>query len=470
MRRSLPRLVIVAIIFALASGLLVGCGGGGGGTADPPDPPPPPPPPPPPAVEIGPGPGPAADAIPAEPAISTVAARGTPFASAPHRDRAREAAIDRIDQFASHPPDTEAELRAVLDDFTAWVSAEPDDVVSQAGLAAAIVLAGAYNAGIDAGYTSDQVLSLLSPVTEVASAGLHGGAGLVLPAADFPNPGDPDFSSADLQIGIRTFLLPALHHARARLETAANNAPGPGIRLAEFPSRHGTHFAYRSELRALSGLLRMGQSVLLQFCAYQFNPGDWDWTVPLADRDEDGDGLLSVEEYLPPQPFLWKHEADNMQLAGSHLRGALQMLIDAVEETHPDSLMTDALDPDRPQDALRKLRDLQEMAEGPVNVRIVHEGGSEGPGSFATRLDLTRLWDAPVEDFKTLLPTLAPVSGSDWEALPRSPSDFPRPFMADILPRPQPVLEMLATGPTYIAITHDSVERLTVIDRRDGAR
>lgn len=476
MRRRASRLLFAATVFVLIPCLLAGCGGGGGGSTDGggggAEPPPPPPPPPPP-VEIGPGPGPAADAIPTEPAISTVAARGTPFATAPHRDLVRQAAIDRIDQFADDPPDTEAELQAVLADFTGWVIQEPNDVVSQAGLAAAVVLAGAYNAGIDAGYTSDQILGLLSPVTEIASAGLgerspQGRDRLMSPAADFPDPTDPDFSSADLQIGIRKFLLPALHHARARLEAVANNAPGPGIRLAEFHTRHGSYFAYRAEFRALSGVLRVAQSVLLQFCAYQFNPGDWDWTASLAGRDADGDGLLLVDEYLPGDPFLWRHDSNNMQLAGRHMRGGLAMLVEAFEATYDDSLLTQTAGQDGPLTTLAKLRDLQQMAEGEVQVQIVYEGGTDGSGSISTRMNLRALWDTPVDDLKALFPKLVPVSGSYWEALPRAPWDFPRRELGGLFPEPDPVLRMLSTGPTYIAVSHGSVERLTVIDRRDG--
>lgn len=458
-------LLLSAIIIVAAASLPLGCGGGGGGTT-------PPPPPPPPPVEIGPGPGPAAPSIPTEPAISTVAARATPFAAAPHRDSARQTAIDRIDRFADDPPGTEAELRALLADFTGWVTQDPNDAVSQAGLAAAIVLAGAYNAGIDAGYAPGQILGLLEPVTRIASARPAGGGApapaMIRAAADFPRPTDPDFSSADLQIGIRSYLLPALHHARARLEAVANNSPGPGIRLAEIRSHRGSCYAYRAEFRALSGLLRVAQSALLQFCAYQLNPGDWDWSVPAGGRDGDGDGLLAVEEYLPGDPFGWRHPSDNMQRAGGHMRGALEMMIAALGEAPDDSLLIRVLDPDGSGTALAKLRDLHEMAVGEVQVQIVHEGGSGGAGSFTTRMNLRRLWDVPVDDLKSLCPTLQPVSGGYWSALPGAPSDFPRPQIGGLFPEPQPVLEMLATGPTYIAITHDSIERLTVIDRRGG--
>ena len=479
MHGRIPRLTVIVIILTVAALLFAGCGGGGGGGGggddDGGNEPTPPPPPPPSDVEIGPGPGPEADAIPDEPAISTVAARACPFADAPDAALVRQAAIDRIDAFASEPPGTEDELRAVLTDFTAWVSEEPNDAVSQAGLATAIVVVGAYNAGIDAGYAPGQVLSLLSPVTEVASAGLREdrespSLGIIPAAADFPDPTDPDFSSADLQIGIRRFLLPALRHARGRVEAVATNAPGPNVCLAAFPSRHGRHYAYRAEFRALNGLFRIGQSLLLQFCAYQFNPGDWDWTAPLADRDEDGDGLLQVDEYLPGDPFLWRHEANNMQLGGWHLRRGLEMLTAAIERAHDDSMIAQALRPDGPSAALETLGDLQEMLEGEVGVRIVYEGGLGGAGSFTARMDLSRLWSAPRDDLKTLFPTLRPVSQGYWEALPRGRSDFPEPTLGGVFPRPDPVLTMLATGPTYIAITHGSVERLTVIDRRDEAQ
>ncbi|MFO8079912.1 MAG: hypothetical protein R6V07_06345 [Armatimonadota bacterium] len=465
MQRRGCRLALVGLTVAALALLAVGCGGGGGGTSG--DAPSPPPPPPPPPVEIGRGPGPEADTIPTGETISTAAARGVPFATAPDAELARRAAIERIDQFASDLPTTENDLRAVLDDFTAWAQAEPNDAVSQVGLAAAIVVVGGYNAGIDAGYTTGQILSLLDPVTEVASTGLRDEAGgHTLTAADFPSPTDPDFSSADLQISIRKFLLPALRHARTRLEAVSSSAAGPAARLAEFPSRHGTHYAYRADVRAIGGAFRIGHALLLQFCAYQFNPDDWDWTASMADRDGDGNGELAVEEYLPGDPFLWRHNSTNMLWSGGALRGGLEAMIAAVGEAPDDSMLVQALRPDSPQVAQQKLRDLHAMVDREVQVQIEHEGGSDGAGSFSTRMDLSRLWDAPIDDLKELFPTLRPVSGSYWEALPRDASDFPEPELGGVFPQPRPVLEMLSTGPTYITIRHGSMDRLTVIDRR----
>jgi hypothetical protein len=470
MQRRSPGSALSAIIITLIIAVLAGCGGGGGG--DPVDPPTPPPPGPPPTAQIGPGPGPAADAIPTEPAISTVAARAASFATSPRADLARPAAIKRIDRFAGDIPDTEEELRSVLSDFTGWVTRQPNDAVSQAGLAAAIVATGVYNAGIDAGYAPDQILSLLQPVSRVASAGLRdepmtAAGALVTAATEFPRPTDPDFSSANLQIGIRKFLLPAVSHARQRLDALADAATGPDARLAEIPTSDGTQYAYRADVRAVGAVFRIGHAFLLQFCAYQFNPGDWDWTVPLAERDEDGDGDLSVEEYLPGDPFLWRHQSPNMLYSGRALSGGLATLADTVEAAPADSLLAQAVRTDGAAATAQKLRDLREMVDGEVWVRIRHEGGSEGPGSFPTRIDLSRLWEAPIDDLKTLFPTMRPVSGSAWEALPRDPSDFPRPKLGGVFPQPQPVLEMLTTGPTYITVAHGSTDPIVILDRRD---
>jgi hypothetical protein len=369
-------------------------------------------------------------------------------------------AVARIDAFADRPPATQAELEAVLSDFTRWASAQPNDAVSQAGLAAAIVICGAYNAGIDAGYTPSQVLGLLEPVTQIAS--LRGSMG---PAAMFPSPNDADFSSADLQIGVRKLLLPAMVHARLRLDAVVTTAGGSSVRLAELPSRHGTHYAYRADFRALSGLLRGAQAILLQLCAYQFNPGSWDWTAALAGRDANRDGLLQTSEYLPPDPFGWRHSSSNMTLSGAHITGSLQSLIAAVREAPADSLLMQVCGEDRAT-VLAKLTDLQAMTSGEVQAWIEHEGGSGGAGSFTTPMRLKQLWEAPTDDLKDLFPTLAPVSGSHWEALPRGASDFPRPQLGGVFPQPTPVLEMLAKGPTYIAVSYGSFGPITVIDRR----
>ncbi len=466
------RMVCLLTAFMLTAFPLTGCGGGGGGGGGDDGGDEPPPTPPPPAVEIGPGPGPAADAIPGEPAISTVAARATPYAQAPRRGMARQEAVDRIERFAGRPPTTEAELRAFLADFTGWVTQEPDDPVSQAGLAVAVLVAGAYNAAIDAGYTPDQVLSLLEPVTRIKSAaGEDPGAGVFTAAlrtmADFPEPSDPDFSSADLQIGIRKFLLPAFRHANDRIASIPLHSGGDETRLAAIHTRDGTRYAYAADFRALNGFLHAAESLLLEFCAYQFNPGDWDWTVPLADRDEDGDGLLTADEYLPPDPFGWRHQSSNMSDSQDHMLLGLDTMLAAVEAAPEDSFLIEAIGDDgRPRTAA-KLRDLRDLVTEKVQVEVIHEGGTNGPGRFMAQMTFHYIWDAPVDDLKTIAPVLQPVADSNWQALPRGPGDFPRPRLGGMLGQPpEPVLEMLSTGPTYIAISYGSWERLTMLDER----
>lgn len=469
----------VALI--LASLIAGGCGGGGGGGATPPTPPPPPPP-----VEIGRGPGPAADAIPAEPAINTMAARNAPMASAPDAAFVRPAVLDRMDCFASSPPASTAELQALLDDFTGWVTQQPNDAAAQAGLATALLLAGAYNAGIDAGYTPAQLLGLLEPVTQIASLKHRGGlfaaaeswmarytlprqlAAIcqLTPAQDFPNPSDPDFSTADLQIGVRRFLLPMIPLARARLQAVGNGAASATAPLVQFGPETNRLVVYRAEVHALIGISRLIEAWLLQACAYQFNGGDWDWNVQMRALDDDGDGLLTVAEYLPPDPFLWRHQSTNMRDAGAEIERALTALIAGVDATRAGSLLERALGETTAAAEKARLSDLLEMTRGQVSVTLLYAGGTTSAGSRSAQMNLSRLWSAPPDDIKDLMPTLELASGSAWQALPRGASDFPDPTLGGIFPQPAPLMEILSGGPAWLAVSYGAVDELTVFDRR----
>ncbi len=471
----LPALVCLVVI----SALIAGCGGGGGaGGPQPPTPPP---------VEIGPGPGPAASTIPSEPGISTVAARAVPLATSPSASDVDPRAVEAMKSFAADPPDTEAELEAVLTQFVDLASANPDDAAAQAGLAVSIAIAGIYNAGIDAGYAPADLLELLGPVRDLAPAQIGPGRyGLserilalciphlplartraMLPASDWPDLSDPPFSSVDVQIGLRNFALPAIDHAVERLGALSGNAPGPDVPLVEVAAHDRTIRAYEGDVRVIAAMLRLVEAGILQACAWQLEPGEWDWTLPLADRDADGDGLLTVEEYMPADPFLWRADCNNMQRAGALMRSSLFTIMYFVENRQPDSFIAQEIgDDERADYVVTLLGDIRTIISEPVVLTFRWSRPGSGVRQVSAEADLSRIWNAPVDDAKSLLPTLEPGGNDAWEALPRTAADFPDPTFGGIFPQPDPVIAMLTGGADYVTISYGSIDEFVLLDRR----
>ncbi len=467
----------VAIVLMASLCLVVGCGGG---TAPQPPNPPPPPPPPPPPVEIGLGPGPAEDGVGVEPGLSTLAARNAPYATAPRADAVRAVVLDRLDAVADDPPSTEAELAALLADLTGWVTQDPNDAAAQVGLAIATVFAGAYNAGVEAGYAPGDLLEIFEPVMDLASADdvaparigralvtaclpfAAGGDGRMR-HADWFDPSAPDFSSADLQIAIRSLWLPVINPAIERLQAVADNAPGPDVPLVEIGGRRPWR-ACRAEVNALVGVLRVLKGALLTACAWQLNPAQWDWTRDMAQRDEDGNGRLTVAEYCPPDPFLWRHRSTTMRSGGAALRNGLDAMIAAIGGRRPDSLLAMWINGGAGDERVRGLEDARALIGGTVDVTIGY--GDNGPGNTRTvPMNLGRIWDHPVNDVKDLLPVLRIVANPAWQALPRTADDYPDPTLGGVFPQPQPVVSILAAGPRYIEVSYGELSAV-IVDRR----
>ncbi len=474
--RSVYARLQVAIVLICALCPVIGCGGGGGGVVPPPPPQPPPPPPPP--IEIGDGPGPMADAVAPEPGVSTLAARNAPPAGAPSADAVRVAALSRLEALATDPPSTQAELAALLADFTGWVTQQPDDAAAQAGLAVVMVFAGAYNAGIAAGYAPGDLLEIFRPITDLAPAAAgesHVEQAISAPfrpllaplsrdremrPAQWLDPTAPDFSSADLQIAIRSLWLPVINEAIARLEAVADHAGGSNVPLVQIGGRRPVA-AYRAEVRALIGMMRVLKGGLLTACAWQLNPGEWDWTQDLPARDADGNGVLTVDEYCPPDPFLWRHQSATMRAGGNAIRSGLDEVIAALGERRPDSFLQRWA---AGGGSIQMLRDARAVMAGTVDVTIGY--GNTGPARTRTvPMNLARAWDRPVDDAKELLPWLRPVDNPAWQALPRTIDDFPDPTLGGVFPQPQPVISILAAGPRYVEITHGELT-VVLVDRR----
>jgi hypothetical protein len=219
-------------------------------------------------------------------------------------------------------------------------------------------------------------------------------------------------------------------------------------------------------VRALIGLLRLARAYILQACAWQFNAGDWDWNVAMADLDTDGDGLLTVAEFLPPDPYLWRHDAPNMASAGEEVRNGLELLIGAFANRRGDSMIEATFGTEGADERLAKLRDLRTMVQREVTVTVSWTGGSGGGGARDLRMNLARLWSNPPDDLKQFLPTLELTEGGAWQALPRDIDDFPDATVNGLFPAPQPLVDIIVTGPDSVALSYGAIEEYPLIDRR----
>ncbi len=473
----------VLVVFALFTS---GCGGGGSAVTPGPGPDPDPDPDPIP-VAIGPGPGAAADIIPTELGISTTAARNAPLATAPDADNVRQAVTNEFDALMDNPPDSLAELQTLLTQFTGWANQDPDDPAAQFGLALMTAMAGLYNTGIDAGFIEADIFAMLPasldksatgsltdlflrPVQFAAALHLGGPQALMAPtkAAKSAIPGleDEGISTQDLQIAIRNYLIPSLDSAIARLSAVANNAPAWDP-LVAIGSGDNAVNVYPADFKLVTAILRVLKSFAHELVAYQLNAGSHDWGASLASLDANNDDILTVAEYAPADPFLWRHSAPNMQIAGVTLGTALNNAIWAVRNSNNSLVLGEFFGLTRQADvdqSVAELTDLRDLLTGPVDVQITYnniQATAVAPAAVRTmRTNFGAIFSDPVYDIKNLLPTLH-VVGSAAEV--QGASDFPDLTFHGIILDPQPIRNIIAGDYNHVVISYGSLRDIELV-------
>jgi hypothetical protein len=476
----------LGILMAGLALLLAGCGGGDGGG--------PAPPPPPPPTEIGPGPGPPADVVPDEPGIDTQTARSAPLAAAPTAGAVSAATRSLLEGLVDEENrDSQQDIQDLITALAAGATANRNDSAAQLGLALMMAVSGLYNAALDLGYTANDVFELLDPlalqqaaVTDLCQVQRTIAAPVrayffrptgarpkdLLGKSPIPNLDDPALTTEDVQIAIRNFALPLLADAIARLDAVADNAADPSAPLIEATIDDEDLALYASDFRLLAAALRAIQASLLQLAAYQLNAGSYDWTVEWEDRDGNGDGILSVAEYAPADPFLWRHPCTDMQDAGAALRQAVDDAIWAIENRADGSWLDDMFERSATgaQDALDQLNDLGTLLSGQVTVQV--EYNNSGPGAPLTTasvlLNLATVWDDPVDDIKDLLPPLelveVPAGSGSYQAELGSMDDLPDPTLNGLFPSPDPLETVLQSDYCYMTISYGHIQDMVIVD------
>ncbi len=443
-------------------------------------------------ILIGPGPGPMWVSPPPPPAngVATAEARSAPMPTAPTPEAVQLGLLNLLQELEENPPADAAALQAALDRLVELVRANPNDPGAQLALALAIGVAGMFNMAMEAGMPPEEVFAampallellpaqhksprldlcqlLLLPVRTMTNLYLSGSGLLSQPAgtkAVIPGFEEEGVSTEALQIGIRMHLLPALYAAIERVGALVNSASSPTEPILVDPSGETGWAIYPCDLKLLLALLHCLRSWLHELVAYQLNWGDYDWGMDLVARDANGDGVLTVAEYAPPDPFLWRHPAMNMQTAGDALRTALDCAAWAVENRAPGSLTTDLVEQTgrTSADVLAWVRDLRALLTGRANVRVEYEAAAPAavsPAAVANvPLNLGAIYYDPADDLKDLLPTLHVVcDGEQCQAQVNGPDDFPDPTFHGVFPDPSAITGILAAQPTEVTISYQSI-------------
>ncbi|MCD6360944.1 MAG: hypothetical protein J7M38_08755, partial [Armatimonadetes bacterium] len=279
-----------------------------------------------------------------------------------------------------------------------------------------------------------------------------GGAKAVIPGLE-----DENITTESLQIAIRKYLLPSLNSAVTRIEAVAENADPSTDPVIIINAGEDAYGIYPADLKVVLSILHSWRAFLYELVAYQLNWGNYDWTVDIVTRDANGDGLLTPDEYAPADPFLWKHPAPNMQLAGQAVRQSITCLIWAIQNRGDESLATAIVDssPSSAADMIAWLRDLRALLTEAVTVTVTYTTKSVAD----VPLNLGAIYNDPVEDIKDLFPTLHVVCslGDCWAEIGDA-SDFPDLTFHGVFPDPQAIQDIIAAEPDTVTLTYDNIE------------
>lgn len=398
--RILLTLSLVAMCLVLAS-----CGGGGDGAAPPPP-----------------------------EGIDTTQALNAPQATDPQP--AGDASQDALEEWETQYPTTEQELAADLQHFVDLCAANPDDSGSQLGLLLALVAAGMHNASDYLGYDLFNELSLSSaagafargPVTPELVMGQGVGTLVTRPGQDSSTsrgrgviPGtEPPLTTEQVQDAIEQLVLPPLANAVLRLNRLA--AASGSVALITFTADGDTYSLYAADFDAIAASIQLVRAFLLQLVAYNLNPGSYDWDEELRLKDANGNGILTVAEYAPRDPFLTLRSRQSMVDAGGALRGAVSCGLSALQNrtSDPDQLLNQ-LGLGDTSEIEGNLQDALAILDAQVQFGAEYGRYDWGTGTWSDEgtanvpVNMRSIWDNPIPDVKNLFPPLTlEYSGGEY--------------------------------------------------------
>ncbi len=383
-------------------------------------------------------------------------ALAAPYATSPQTEEPGDPGVELLEIYENDPPEDIAELSQMLAAFTNHVNAYPNSSAGQLGLALAILWTGAENAADELGYalypdlgvastaalclegdyTPDSMvnqaldLALFSPVGQ--------SPGQVQTAGSIP---DTFLTTEEVQRVIKDHLLPVIEAALARLDPLCN-APADTV-LITYVYHGDTYHLYPADCNLVAAGLCMARAVLLQLVSYSLDAAAYDWELELFERDANSDGILTVAEYTPADPFLTLLSAADMQQAGAALAEALDRVVTAMENcvtSDPQELAMILLGPTLPADVRDMAQSAAEMLAGPVTVDAQHAhydfdaGTWYDVGTATFLMQLGRLWSNPAADLKALLPSLTMTyDGAQWHYR-FTYDDLPDPTMNGLFP------------------------------------
>jgi len=357
--------------------------------------------------------------------IDTTQALNAPQATDPQP--AGDASQDALEEWETQYPTTEQELAADLQQFVDLCAANPDDSGSQLGLLLALAAAGMHNASDYLGYDLFNELSLSSAagafargtVTPELVMGQGVGTLVTRPGQDSSTsrsrgviPGtDPPLTTEQVQAAIEQLVLPALANAVVRLDALAD-AAGPDP-LISFTANGDTYSLYGADFDAIAASIQLVRVFLLQLVAYNLNPGSYDWDEELRLKDANGNGILTVAEYAPHDPFLTLRSRQSMVDAGGALRGAVSRGRSALQNrtSDPDQLLNQ-LGLGDTSEIEGNLQDALAILSGQVQFEAEYGDYNWGTDTWSDEgtanvpVNMRSCWDNPISDVKNLFPPL----------------------------------------------------------------
>jgi hypothetical protein len=393
-------------------------------------------------------------------------AMSLPMASSPQPGTGQ--CQDLLEEWETDFPQTKAELEQRLQAFMDLVQADPDNACAQLGLVIAILAVGTHNGANYLGYDLFPGAGTASVARGFADGpcgsdvvlkqSLHLALGepakpSVQPSSRGEIPGTT-LTTEQVQAAIEQLVLPGLANCIERLDALISGAPSGDFVLATVELDGSLVNLYRADMNAITATIQLLRGFLLQLVAYNLNPEGYDWEEPLPDKDDDSNGILTVSEHAPPDPFLTLRSGSSMTAAGVALRDAVQRARAALEFREPDSLL-DALLPGDTSDVEENLADVDEMLSGQVTATAHYNPTG---GSTNVEIDMSSLWSDPIEDLKDLLPQLHIDLTSGGYSITVGATDFPDKSFDGLFPDGGVLIDVLTADHDVVVLEYESIE------------